>query len=77
MTPSTVKQLLDAGYKVNVERSPERIFKDSEFEGKGAILVPEYSWMDVPNDHLIIGLKELPESDCMSCLLMSNVCALF
>ena len=65
MTPSTVKELLDAGYKVNVERSSLRIFNDSEFEKVGAQLVPEFSWRDVPDDHIIIGLKELPESDCM------------
>jgi saccharopine dehydrogenase (NAD+, L-lysine-forming) len=38
LTPTTAKALLDAGYKVNVERSPERIFDDSEFEAVGATL---------------------------------------
>ncbi|OCT47523.1 Saccharopine dehydrogenase [NAD(+), L-lysine-forming] [Cladophialophora carrionii] len=61
LTPSTTKALLDAGYKVNVERSPERIFEDSEFEAVGATLVPEGSWVDAPTDHIIVGLKELPE----------------
>ncbi|OAP58811.1 saccharopine dehydrogenase [NAD(+), L-lysine-forming] [Fonsecaea erecta] len=61
LTPSTTKALLDAGYKVNVERSPERIFDDSEFEAVGATLVPEGSWKDAPTDHIIVGLKELPE----------------
>ncbi|EXJ67197.1 saccharopine dehydrogenase [NAD+, L-lysine-forming] [Cladophialophora psammophila CBS 110553] len=61
LTPSTTKALLDAGYKVNIERSPERIFEDSEFEAVGATLVPEGSWKDAPADHIIVGLKELPE----------------
>lgn len=61
LTPTTTKALLDAGYNVNVERSPERIFDDSEFEAVGATLVPEGSWVDAPHDHIIIGLKELPE----------------
>ena len=61
LTPTTTKALLDAGYKVNVERSPERIFDDSEFEAVGATLVPEGSWVDAPHDHIIVGLKELPE----------------
>lgn len=65
MTPTTTKALLDAGYKVNVERSPERIFDDAEFEEVGATLVPEGSWKDAPADHIIIGLKELPEDKCM------------
>ncbi|EXJ85870.1 saccharopine dehydrogenase [NAD+, L-lysine-forming] [Capronia coronata CBS 617.96] len=61
LTPATTKALLDAGYKVNVERSTERIFDDSEFEAVGATLVPEGSWVDAPADHIIVGLKELPE----------------
>ena len=69
MTPTTTKSLLDAGYKVNVERSPERIFDDSEFEEVGATLVPEGSWVDAPTDHIIVGLKELPEDKCKSLVL--------
>ena len=30
LTPTTAKALIDAGYTVNVERSSERIFDDSE-----------------------------------------------
>ncbi|KAH0536505.1 mitochondrial Homoaconitase [Glutinoglossum americanum] len=63
LTPATTKALLDAGYVVYVERSPERIFDDSEFESVGATLVPEGSWVDAPTEHIIIGLKELPEED--------------
>lgn len=65
VTPTTTKALIEAGYKVHVERSPERIFDDSEFEAVGATLVPEGSWVDAPADHIIIGLKELPEDNCM------------
>ncbi|KAI9824989.1 MAG: mitochondrial Homoaconitase [Sarea resinae] len=61
LTPTTAKALIDAGYVVNVERSPERIFDDEEFEKVGATLVPEGSWPEAPADHIIIGLKELPE----------------
>lgn len=66
VTPTTAKTLLEAGYKVNVERSPGRIFDDDEFEAVGATLVPEGSWVDAPKDAIILGLKELPESDCIS-----------
>jgi len=69
VTPTTAKALIDAGYKVNIERSPERIFDDSEFEAVGATLVPEGSWVDAPTDHIIIGLKELPEESCTSKVL--------
>ncbi len=46
---------------MNVERSKERIFDDAEFEAVGATLIPEGSWIDAPTDHIIVGLKELPE----------------
>jgi len=63
ITPTIAKKLVDAGYTVNVERAPLSIFPDSEYEGTGASLVPTGSWTDVPSDHIIIGLKELPEED--------------
>ncbi|KAJ2904520.1 hypothetical protein MKZ38_007852 [Zalerion maritima] len=63
LTPTTAKELIDAGYTVNVERSPERIFDDEEFEKLGANLVPEGSWREAPAEHIIMGLKELPEEE--------------
>ncbi|KAL2039134.1 hypothetical protein N7G274_008183 [Stereocaulon virgatum] len=63
LTPSTVQQLVKKGFKINVERSPIRIFDDEEYEKAGASLVPEGSWPDVPQDHIIVGLKELPEEN--------------
>ncbi|MCJ1240431.1 Saccharopine dehydrogenase [Varicellaria rhodocarpa] len=63
LTPSTVKELINAGYNVNVEKSTLRIFDDEEFKRVGATLVPEFSWVDAPENHVIVGLKELPESD--------------
>ena len=61
VTPTVAKKLVDAGYTVNVERSPLSIFDDSEYEPMGAHLVPTGSWTDAPSDHIVIGLKELPE----------------
>ncbi|MCJ1448667.1 MAG: Saccharopine dehydrogenase [Stictis urceolatum] len=63
LTPSTAKALLDAGYVVNIERSPVRIFSDDEFSAIGATLVPEHSWVDTSKETIILGLKELPEED--------------
>ncbi|KAI5807680.1 hypothetical protein DFH27DRAFT_608439 [Peziza echinospora] len=63
LTPRTAKILQDAGYDVRVERSTQRIFDDSEFEDAGIPLVPEGSWLDAPSDHIIVGLKELPDED--------------
>jgi saccharopine dehydrogenase (NAD+, L-lysine forming) len=71
VTPGTTKQLIDAGYVVKVERSPERIFDDKEFEDVGAILVPGGSWVNGPNDNIIVGLKELQSNDCTLCYFVS------
>lgn len=59
LTPNVVRKLLEKGFKINVERSPERIFDDQEFEAAGATLVPEGSWPNASKDHIIIGLKEV------------------
>ena len=64
LTPTTTKALINAGYKVDVERSPQRIFDDEEYEKVGAVLVEENSWPNAPKDHIIIGLKELPVEAC-------------
>lgn len=61
LTPTTAKALLDAGFRVLVERSPPRIFDDAEFEAVGCQLIPEHSWKNAPPNHIIIGLKELEE----------------
>ncbi|KAI4234309.1 MAG: hypothetical protein L6R40_006786 [Gallowayella cf. fulva] len=71
LSPDVVRKLVENGFKVNVERSPVRIFDDSDYEPFGT-LVEEGSWPDAPADHFIIGsaiisvfwLKELPEEDC-------------
>jgi len=64
LTPTTTKKLIEAGYRVNVERSPQRIFDDEEFEKAGATLVEENTWRDAPKDTIIVGLKELPVEKC-------------
>ncbi|KAI3406619.2 LYS1 [Candida oxycetoniae] len=63
LTPTTTKQLLDAGFKVFVEESSQSIFDAKEYEKVGATIVPEGSWKEAPKDRLIIGLKELPENE--------------
>lgn len=63
LTPTTAKQLLDAGFTVYVEESKERIFDDKEFADVGATIVPEGSWVDAPKDRIVFGLKEFPEAD--------------
>jgi saccharopine dehydrogenase (NAD+, L-lysine-forming) len=68
LTPTTTASLISSGYTINVEKSPTqpirtRIFPDSEFEAAGATLVEEGSWVDAPEDNIIVGLKELDDKD--------------
>nr|ODN79181.1 saccharopine dehydrogenase (NAD+, L-lysine forming) [Cryptococcus depauperatus CBS 7841] len=62
LTPTTAKILLDNNFDVYVEKDPQRIFEDKEFEDVGCKLVAHNTWPSAPVDVPIIGLKELPES---------------
>ncbi|KAG0002106.1 Saccharopine dehydrogenase [Modicella reniformis] len=73
LTPSTCAELLQGGFKITIEESPERIFDDNEYlvqagkiSGLGQDqfkLVPAGGWRNAPADAYIIGLKELPEGE--------------
>jgi saccharopine dehydrogenase (NAD+, L-lysine-forming) len=60
LVPAHAKALVDAGYKVYVEKSQQRIFTDGEYETVGCRLKEPGSWKIAPANSLIIGLKELP-----------------
>ncbi|KAG8917760.1 Saccharopine dehydrogenase [Tulasnella sp. 418] len=62
LTPTTAKKLIDAGFEITVERDPQRIFDDEEYEKVGCTLVENNSWPTAPKTTPIIGLKELPVS---------------
>ena len=55
LVPEHVKELVNKGLEVYVEKSPKRVFKDEEYEKAGAILVDELTQPD-----LILGVKEMP-----------------
>lgn len=63
LTPSTTKKLLDAGFKVYVEKSSQSTFDADEYAKVGAEIVPEGSWKEAPKDRIIYGLKELPDNE--------------
>ncbi|KAL8290297.1 hypothetical protein RQP46_003236 [Phenoliferia psychrophenolica] len=63
LTPTTAKKLMDNGFAITVERDPQRIFEDAEYEKVGCTLAPHNSWPSAPVSTPIIGLKELPEND--------------
>ncbi|TFK32488.1 saccharopine dehydrogenase [Crucibulum laeve] len=62
ITPTTAKQLIQAGFEIFVERDEQRIFNEKEYEDVGCKLVDHNSWSSAPTSIPIIGLKELPES---------------
>ncbi|CAG99397.1 Lys1 [Kluyveromyces lactis] len=63
LTPTTTKKLLDKGFKIFVEESSQSAFDIEEYKKVGATIVPEGSWKTAPRDRIIIGLKEMPETD--------------
>ena len=60
LTPQGAGSLLAAGYDVTVEESSQRIFPIAGYAAVGCAIVPEFSWVDAPDDAIIFGLKELP-----------------
>lgn len=63
LTPQVAKQLLDKGFRVTVEKSEQGAIKPEKFEAVGCVLAESDSWVDTPSDTIILGLKELNESD--------------
>ncbi len=63
LTPKACKELLDMGHDVVVEKSPTRIFDDSEYEEIGCKIAETNSWINAPLNAIIIGLKELEDKN--------------
>ncbi|MFC4785954.1 saccharopine dehydrogenase [Nocardioides sp. MAHUQ-72] len=61
VVPADVPMLLDAGFEVTVEESPQRIFAIEEYAAAGASVVAEGTWPDAPHDAYVVGVKELPD----------------
>jgi len=61
--PEHAARLLAAGHLVSVEQSKTRCVPDEEYSKVGCSLVPTGSWTEAPKETVILGLKELPDSD--------------
>lgn len=61
LTPRGAAKLVDAGFKVTVEESSQRIIPIADYAAAGCVIAPEFSWTDAPDGAIIFGLKELPE----------------
>lgn len=63
LVPADVAKLIAAGYRVSVESSVTRCIPDDAYAAVGAKLVATGSWVSAPLSAIILGLKELPESN--------------
>lgn len=61
LTPADAARVVAAGHRLTVERSPQRVFGDDEYAAAGAELAESLSWVDAPDDAVVLGLKELPD----------------
>lgn len=61
VVPADVPLLVDAGFEVSVEESPQRAFAIEEYASAGASVVAEGSWAGAPQHAYILGIKELPD----------------
>ena len=62
LTPEHAKKIISCGFTVIVERSSERVFKDTEYLEAGCVLANSGTWVDAPLAAYILGIKELPKS---------------
>ncbi|MEM9788614.1 MAG: saccharopine dehydrogenase, partial [Pseudomonadota bacterium] len=61
VTPQGAAKLIAAGFRVTVEESAQRTLPIADYAAAGCEIAPEFSWVDAPDDAIIVGLKELPE----------------
>lgn len=57
LTPEDAGKLVEAGMRVTVEESAQRVFPTSDYSAAGARIVPGDSWPDASPDDVILGLK--------------------
>ncbi|MFD5595220.1 saccharopine dehydrogenase [Streptomyces griseorubiginosus] len=62
LVPSDARRLVEAGARLTVEESPQRIFPIERYEAAGCAVAPAGSWVsEAPRDAVVVGLKELPD----------------
>ena len=61
LTPEGAAELMCSGFKVTVERSQQSAYDSSAYEEVGCEMAQGSSWVDAPEDAIILGLKELPD----------------
>ncbi len=61
LTPEGARRLIDAGFRVSIERSRSRAIPIGSYAEAGCEIVQENAWPDAPRDAFVFGLKELPD----------------
>ena len=64
LTPQFARQLIDAGFKLTVEKSSQSAFDWKDYAAFDCSIADEHSWKNAaPPDAIILGLKELETSN--------------
>lgn len=61
IAPEDARRLVERGVALTIEDSPQRVFPISHYAAAGCTLAEPGSWTSAPDDHYILGLKELPD----------------
>jgi saccharopine dehydrogenase (NAD+, L-lysine-forming) len=62
VVPDDARRLVEAGVRLTVEESAQRVFPADAYEAAGARIAPAGSWASAPRDAVVLGLKELPDA---------------
>ena len=62
LSPEDAAKLVNAGIKVTVEESTDRIIPTESYSKVGCVISKQHSWQSAPKEAIILGLKELPEN---------------
>src|SRR5690242_5589776 len=60
LSPADAATLIRSGVRITVEESPQRIYPLEDYVAQGCATAAAGSWVDAPEDAVILGLKELP-----------------
>lgn len=61
ISPDDALCLVQSGFDVTVERSPDRAFAIEDYDDAGCTIADAGSWVKAPRDAFVIGLKHLPD----------------
>jgi saccharopine dehydrogenase (NAD+, L-lysine-forming) len=63
LSPIDCQKLIEQGHEIIAEDCEQSIFNAEDYLSAGAKIAPKGSWTSLDKDWIILGLKELPESN--------------